>query len=111
MKIIVRTCYDFLRKNRKRRENEVLAGESTSLLETKKADFPDSRRKEAWEVVHHLLSQLNEKDRTVVTLLDLEERSVKEIAQLTGWSESNVKVRAHRARKKMKHLYETQSER
>jgi RNA polymerase sigma-70 factor (ECF subfamily) len=44
-------------------------------------------------------------------LLDLEERSVKEIAQLTGWSESNVKVRAHRARKKMKHLYETQSER
>ena len=53
-----------------------------------------------------LLEQLNVKDRTVITLLDLEERGVRETAELTGWSESNVKVRAHRARKKMRQIYD-----
>jgi RNA polymerase sigma-70 factor (ECF subfamily) len=34
--------------------------------------------------------------------LEIEERSIKEIAQLTGWSPTLVKVRAFRARAKMK---------
>ena len=42
----------------------------------------------------------------MITLVDLEEKSIKEAAQLTGWSESNVKVRAHRARKKMRAFFE-----
>ena len=45
--------------------------------------------------------------RLILTLMELEERSVKEVAELTGWSESNVKVRAHRARAKMRALYES----
>ncbi|NNE93211.1 MAG: RNA polymerase sigma factor [Verrucomicrobiales bacterium] len=108
MRIVVRTCYDFLRKNRKRRENEVLAENSTDYLTRQGEVSPEHRQREAFEIVQRLMSQLNEKDRTIITLLELEERSVREIADLTGWSESNVKVRAHRARKKMKSLYETQ---
>ena len=38
----------------------------------------------------------------VVTLLEIEDRSVKEIAELTGWSVPLVKVRAFRARAEMK---------
>jgi RNA polymerase sigma-70 factor (ECF subfamily) len=34
----------------------------------------------------------------------LDERSVAEVAELTGWSESNVKVRAMRARLKLRDL-------
>ena len=41
-------------------------------------------------------------DRHIIILLDLEEKSVKEIAEITGLSESNVKVKAHRAREKMR---------
>ncbi|HQW30383.1 MAG TPA: sigma-70 region 4 domain-containing protein, partial [Verrucomicrobiales bacterium] len=62
-------------------------------------------RREAWETVSLLLDHLEAKDRTVITLLDLEERGVRETAALTGWSEANVKVRAHRARKKMRDLF------
>jgi len=43
--------------------------------------------------------------RLIITLLEIEERSVKEIAELTGWSVALVKVRAFRARAEMrKHL-------
>jgi RNA polymerase sigma-70 factor (ECF subfamily) len=38
----------------------------------------------------------------IINLLEIEERSVKEIAQLTGWSVPLVKVRAFRARAKMR---------
>ncbi len=109
MTIVVRTCYDFLRKNRKRREREVLTEDATDYFVNQGENSRAHQQKEAWEVVQHLLEQLNEKDRTVITLLELEERSIKEIAELTGWSESNVKVRAHRARKKMKQIYETKT--
>jgi RNA polymerase sigma-70 factor (ECF subfamily) len=42
----------------------------------------------------------------VMTLLNLEEKSVRETAALTGWSEANVKVRAFRARKELKRILE-----
>lgn len=112
MRIAVRTCYDFLRKHRRRRESEVLVEETPAELET---DFtgeadPVAKRREAWEVVQTLLAELGEKDRLVVTLIDLEQKSVKEAASLTGWSESNVKVRAFRARKRMREIYERRQE-
>lgn len=113
MTLTVRTCYDFLRKNRRRREGEVLVEESPADQRASHAGDADAalrRRLEAWETVQELLEDLGEKDRLVITLLDLEEHSVKEVAALTGWSESNVKVRAHRARKKMRENYEARGD-
>lgn len=110
MRITIRTCYDFLRKHRRRRESEVLVDE-TPLPSRQAISESEDRvrlRREAWEIVQQLLETLPEKDRTVVTLIDLERRSVKETARLTGWSESNVKVRAFRARRRMREIYESQ---
>jgi len=45
---------------------------------------------------------LKPEDRLVITLLHLEGRSVEEIRDVTGWSIPLVKVRAFRARRKMK---------
>jgi RNA polymerase sigma-70 factor (ECF subfamily) len=42
--------------------------------------------------------------RLVITLLELEDRSIREIAELTGWSVPLVKVRAFRARSEMKKI-------
>ncbi|MDF1656397.1 MAG: RNA polymerase sigma factor [Verrucomicrobiales bacterium] len=102
MRVTVRGCYDFLRKNRRRRELELLVDPQESRDSSDSRSEAARSRQEAWEIVSLLLEQLDAKDRTVITLLDLEEHSVKETAALTGWSESNVKVRAHRARKKMR---------
>jgi RNA polymerase sigma-70 factor (ECF subfamily) len=56
----------------------------------------------ARQLVNRVLEQLSPPARLVITLLEIEERSVKEIAQLTGWSVPLVKVRAFRARAEMK---------
>jgi RNA polymerase sigma-70 factor (ECF subfamily) len=60
------------------------------------------------ERLHAALAQLSPKERLVITLLELEERSVQEIAGLTGWSAGNVKVRAFRARAALRKLMENQ---
>jgi len=51
-----------------------------------------------------VLEQLSPPARLVITLLEIEERSIKEISQLTGWSVPLVKVRAFRARAEMRKL-------
>jgi RNA polymerase sigma-70 factor (ECF subfamily) len=61
---------------------------------------------EAWEILRHALGKLRPEDRLVITLLNLEERSIREISALTGWSEAKVKVRAFRARKELKRIVE-----
>ena len=106
MRVAVRGCYDFLRQNRRRRETERTVDPDARPEDADPADERERARREAWETVHLLLGRLDAKDRLVITLLDLEERGVRETAALTGWSESNVKVRAHRARKKMRALLE-----
>ena len=46
--------------------------------------------------------------RLVLTLFELEDRSVREVASLTGWSEANVKTRGSRARARLKEILEAQ---
>jgi len=48
------------------------------------------------------MEKLSAEDRAVLELVYLEERPVKEAAELLGWSSVNVKVRAYRSRKKLR---------
>lgn len=59
---------------------------------------------EAAEMLHVLLGQLRPRDRLVLTLLYVEDLTVAEAAQRTGWSKVMVKVQAHRARKRLRAL-------
>ena len=56
------------------------------------------------QLVEHLMNALNPAERLVIDLLYLQQRSVAEIRLATGWSTALVKVRAFRARQKMKRL-------
>jgi RNA polymerase sigma-70 factor (ECF subfamily) len=62
--------------------------------------------RESMDEVAVALEKLAPRDRLVLTLLYLESRSVAEAADLAGWSESMVKVQAHRARKRFRKLLE-----
>jgi RNA polymerase sigma-70 factor (ECF subfamily) len=106
MRLAVRTCYDFLRRHQRNRESSF-----TELTETENewldrfvaapketSEDADAAR----QLVQRILDELSPDARLVITLLEIEERSIKEIAQLTGWSPTLVKVRAFRARAKMK---------
>ncbi len=108
-RLAVRTCLDALRAERRRPEQRWGDLPETELawLEFMLAEAPSPPATDAnaaREVVEKLLSQLPPDDRLVLALLDLEQRSVKEIARLTGWSGALVKVRAFRARRKLRSL-------
>ena len=55
-------------------------------------------------LIRRVLEQLSPAARLVITLQEIEERPVKEISQLTGWSVPLVKVRAFRARAEMRKI-------
>jgi len=69
------------------------------------AESCEAARESADEVAV-VLEKLAPRDRLVLTLLYLESRSVAEAADLAGWSETMVKVQAHRARKRFRKLLE-----
>ena len=107
MRLSVNTCYDALRRRTKQREQAVsdLMFEDESW-QNRLDNIPDSEDQEsldkANELVHSVMEQISNKARIVLTMLELEGRSIKEISELTGWSISLVKVQAFRARKEMR---------
>ncbi|MEZ6045932.1 MAG: sigma-70 family RNA polymerase sigma factor [Planctomycetaceae bacterium] len=70
-------------------------------------DQPKSAE-EAGNLLHAMLEQLPPRDRMILTLIYWEEHTVEEAAEVTGWSQSLVKVQAFRARKKLKQLLQEQ---
>lgn len=110
-RLAVRTCLDGLRAERRRPELRWsdLSEDQAAWLEFMLVDQsppPDTAPASARELLETLLSQLPPDDRLVISLLDLEEKSVKEIAGLTGWNIPLIKVRAFRARRKLQKLAE-----
>ncbi|MDB6152858.1 MAG: polymerase, sigma-24 subunit, subfamily [Chthoniobacteraceae bacterium] len=115
-RIAVTTCLDGLRAEKRRPEYrwadlsdgerewmEFWAAKESASLPT---DAIGAR-----EAVEKLLALLSPEDRLVITLLDLEERTLAEIGTLTGWGISRIKVRAFRARQKLrKHALKMQKE-
>ena len=56
----------------------------------------------AQELINKVLQRISPKDRLILHLLYGEGRSVKEVASTLGWSNTNVKVRAFRARRALR---------
>jgi RNA polymerase sigma-70 factor (ECF subfamily) len=106
MRLAVRTCYDFLRRHQRNREDSFtdLTDSDMDWLDRFVAEpgGAEERAAAARQLVDRVLTQLSPPARLVITLLEIEDRSVKEIAKLTGWSVPLVKVRAFRARAEMR---------
>lgn len=110
-RIAVTTCIDHLRSQKRRpefrwadlSENEA---EVLDAVMTNENEVGAGEALAARELVHKLLEQLKPDDRMVIQLLDLEQKTILEIKELTGWSASLVKVRAFRARRKLQKLFE-----
>ena len=110
-RIAVTTCIDHLRAQRRRPEFRWadLSENEAQVLDavlTGENDVAANDALAARELVHKLLSQLKPEDQLVVRMLDLEQRSIAEIAAVTGWNQSLVKVRAFRARRKLQKLFQ-----
>lgn len=111
-RIAVTTCIDRLRAQRRRPElrwadlSEAEAEVLEKVLERSEDPKPDETIA-ARDLVRHLLETLKPEDRLVLQWLDMEGRSIEEVRERTGWGASMVKIRAFRARRKMRKMLET----
>ena len=108
MRLAVRTCYDFLRGHQRNRESSFseISEPEEDWLDRFVAD-PGSVAEDADAaklLIDRVLEKLSPPARLVIQLLEIEDRSVKEIAEITGWSVPLVKVRAFRARGEMRKI-------
>ena len=107
-RITVNACHDALKKAKPRRGHLPLEDLSIEIGDPRPGDEYAARR--AYEVLTTALARLKPDERLIVTLLGLEEKTIQEIGGLTGWSEGNIRVRAHRARQALKKILEAHHE-
>lgn len=108
-RIAVTTCIDHLRKQQRRPELRMadLSESEAEMLDVVTRDDAAEHAGEALaarELLGKLMDQLKPADRMVIQLVDLEQKTLAEVADLTGWNTTLVKVRAFRARKKLRSL-------
>jgi RNA polymerase sigma-70 factor (ECF subfamily) len=109
-RIAVRTCYDELRRARRRGESSIgdLSEEEAAYLHERFRSSGAGGNVEgaaiSRDLANKLLSRLRPDDRMVLALLKLEELSIAEISNLTGWTTAKVKMRSHRAQRGLRQL-------
>ena len=111
-RVAVNTCIKALRSEKVRPELRWadLSEEEAEILDrlaTTDEDLHPDRNIASRELVEKLLGQLKPKDRLVIQLMSLEGRTIEEVRQITGWSVPVIKVRAFRARHKLRKLYQS----
>jgi RNA polymerase sigma-70 factor (ECF subfamily) len=113
-KIAVNECWDYLRKKKVRRlvyESD-LSEEQSRLMaaasESPGIDRPKedtAKRLEQRELIDRLLSELDDEDRAMLVMKEVEGFSVEEISESLGMNVNTVKVRLFRSRAKLVEVY------
>jgi RNA polymerase sigma-70 factor (ECF subfamily) len=109
-RITVHTCYDELRRAKKRNESRLgdLSEEEAEYLTERLRDLSAGGNVEgsaiSRDLANKLMSRLKPEDRLVLTLLKQEELSIAEIAEVTGWTSAKVKMRSHRAQQGLRRV-------
>ena len=106
-RIAVNTCLNQIESEKVRPElrHADLSEEERAVVEnlaTSSEELAPDQRFASRQLVEHLLAALKPVERLAIDLLYLQGRSVNEIRKITGWSAALIKVRAFRARQKMK---------
>ena len=111
-RIATNTCLNMVRGTKRRPEFTVsdLTEDEQGWLDQQPAVDGEQLSVEnsvvATDLADRLLAVLSPEDSQALLMIDGENASIKEVAEATGWSESKVKVRAFRARKKVREAME-----
>jgi RNA polymerase sigma-70 factor (ECF subfamily) len=113
-RITTNTCLNMLRSSKRRPELTVsdLSDDETTWLDSNMAAAATERHQSrerslvAADLAGRVLQTMAPDDQLVLTMIDGEDASVKDVAGMTGWSESKVKVQAFRARRRMREAVE-----
>ncbi|MBI5519343.1 MAG: RNA polymerase sigma factor [Desulfovibrio sp.] len=113
-RIALRRCADFWRGRGKSRETpfSALGTGAREWIES----IPDAsgegldahaERSEAGAILDWALAKLAPEDRQVLVMTHMDGQTLNDVAELMGWSLSKVKVRSHRARRKLRDVLGT----
>ena len=112
-RIATNTCLNMVRGAKRRPEFTLsdLTDDENSWLDQQSAGAAGEQPSVennvvAADLADRLLSVLSPEDQQALLMIDGEQASIKEVAEATGWSESKVKVRAFRARRKVREAME-----
>jgi len=116
-RIVRRRCCDYWRERERHSkvESTSMDGPANPWMDHALAGLAhdsghqESARSEVADQVHRALGGLNAEDRALIEGIYFEEVPLKEMATTWGWSLVKTKVRAHRARKKLRAIMETMS--
>ncbi|MCX8154989.1 MAG: RNA polymerase sigma factor [Verrucomicrobiae bacterium] len=105
-RIATNQCLDYLRAESRKKEwrladlteEEAQALEHSLVSPERLADLQTG----TVELAQKLLARLTPEERVVIEMLDMEGRTATEVQQLTGWSSVAIRVRAFRARRKLR---------
>ena len=113
-RITTNTCLNLLRSSKRRPELTVsdLTEDQSDWLDKNLSDAATERHQSterslvAADLAGRVLQTMPADDQLVLTMIDGEDASVKDVAAMTGWSESKVKTQAFRARRRMREAVE-----
>ncbi len=114
-RIVVNEALAIFRKNRPQKDESIdellpVFDDNGCRIEAPWASFetPESllQKSQTTDRVAELIEKLPDSYRVVLVLRDIEEMATSEVAEALGLSETNVKVRLHRARAALKKLLE-----
>lgn len=97
-RIAVNTCLTYLRSEKRQAKDEI----TDNILETRAEDF--SEKNEQIAMLYKCISKLEENDRLIITMV-LDELPYAEIAEISGISEGNLRVKIHRIKIKLTELF------
>lgn len=101
---------DWFRKRKRENENEIDSDESVYLqtVANDQAELPEdvTIKNEEIKYLYKCIGLCTEDQRSVLLLRYIESFSIKETADILGWTESKVKTTQHRGMKALKELME-----
>jgi RNA polymerase sigma-70 factor, ECF subfamily len=104
VRIATNVGYRFWKDRAKDRAKQTVPLEEWDQLPLEDPDAMDPER--AADLLDAVLDRLPPRDRLVLMLRYVENLSIEETAEHTGWTQTMVKVQAWRARKKLKALFQ-----
>lgn len=97
-RIAVNTCLTFLRSEKRQAKDEL----TENIIENKIEEY--SEKNEQIAILYKSISKLEENDRLIITMV-LDELPYQQIAEISGISEGNLRVKIHRIKQKLTELY------
>ncbi len=99
-RIAVNTCLTYLKSEKRQAKDEL----TPNIIENREEETEDKEKQEQVKTLYQCISKLEENERIIITMV-MDEVPYPEIAEVSGISEGNLRVKIHRIKHKLTELY------